>query len=59
MTQPIAPHPALASTINARPPKGFMYYFAYGMDMNPDRFELFCDYGGAKKINLHPRSINY
>ena len=40
-SHPICPHPALSFTINARPPQGYMYYFAYGMDMNPDRYVIY------------------
>ncbi|XP_052224239.1 uncharacterized protein LOC127839887 [Dreissena polymorpha] len=29
--------PPLCFTINARPPAGYLYYFAYGPDMNPHR----------------------
>jgi hypothetical protein len=34
----LSPHPPLCFKVNARPPRGYMYYFAYGMDMNPERF---------------------
>jgi hypothetical protein len=34
---PIAPYPPLCFKINARPPQGYLYYFAYGTDMNAER----------------------
>ncbi|XP_022328128.2 uncharacterized protein LOC111127310 isoform X3 [Crassostrea virginica] len=37
-TAPFAP---LCFTINARPPDGFIYYFAYGADMNPSRISTY------------------
>ncbi|KAL4218620.1 hypothetical protein ACF0H5_021210 [Mactra antiquata] len=36
-----APFPPLCFTINARPPPGYLYYFAYGPDMNPNRFSSY------------------
>ncbi|XP_013386410.1 uncharacterized protein LOC106155919 isoform X2 [Lingula anatina] len=35
---PVAPYPPICFRINAKPPEGHMYYFAYGTDMNPNRF---------------------
>ena len=43
---PVCPHPPLCFAINARPPLGFCYYFAYGLDMNPDRW-------GGQCMNPH------
>lgn len=36
-----ATFPPLCFTVNARPPQGYLYYFAYGPDMNPDRFTCY------------------
>ncbi|XP_060555277.1 uncharacterized protein LOC132716115 isoform X2 [Ruditapes philippinarum] len=36
-----APFPPVCFKINARPPKGYLYYFAYGPDMNPNRFSSY------------------
>ncbi|KAL3872141.1 hypothetical protein ACJMK2_040092 [Sinanodonta woodiana] len=38
---PVPPFPPLYFSINARPPKGYLYYFAYGPEMNPDRFSMY------------------
>ncbi|WAR30495.1 LOW QUALITY PROTEIN: hypothetical protein MAR_033037 [Mya arenaria] len=35
------PFPPLCFQINARPPAGYLYYFAYGPDMNPDRLSSY------------------
>lgn len=35
--KPIAPFPPLCFNINAKPPDGQLYYFAYGAEMNPNR----------------------
>lgn len=39
-----APFAPLCFTVNARPPDGYIYYFAYGADMNPSRYYLFFFY---------------
>ncbi|XP_067661023.1 uncharacterized protein [Haliotis asinina] len=39
--KPSAPFPPLCFSINARPPQGYLYYFAYGSDMNNDRMSLY------------------
>ncbi|XP_048245117.1 uncharacterized protein LOC124119811 isoform X1 [Haliotis rufescens] len=39
--KPSAPFPPLCFAINARPPQGCLYYFAYGADMNTDRMSLY------------------
>ncbi|XP_046547907.1 LOW QUALITY PROTEIN: uncharacterized protein LOC124257808 [Haliotis rubra] len=39
--KPSAPFPPLCFSINARPPQGYLYYFAYGADMNNDRMSLY------------------
>ena len=36
-TEPLAPFAPVCFEINAKPPAGFLYYFAYGTDMNIDR----------------------
>ena len=36
-SKPLAPMAPLCFRVNARPPEGFLYYFAYGMDMNISR----------------------
>uniref|UniRef100_K1Q2W1 Uncharacterized protein n=1 Tax=Magallana gigas TaxID=29159 RepID=K1Q2W1_MAGGI len=36
-----APFAPLCFNVNARPPDGYIYYFAYGADMNPSRWFLF------------------
>ena len=36
--KPIAPFPPLCFIINAKPPDGQLYYFAYGPEMNPNRY---------------------
>ncbi|XP_064616189.1 uncharacterized protein LOC135480309 [Liolophura sinensis] len=36
-----AQHPPLCFRINARPPTGQLYYFAYGTEMNSDRLSTF------------------
>ena len=33
-----APFPPVCFTINAKPPAGYLYYFAYGPNMNPNRY---------------------
>ncbi|KAJ8321201.1 hypothetical protein KUTeg_001243 [Tegillarca granosa] len=38
---PIAPFAPVCFKINARPPTGYMYYFAYGTDMNPARLSTY------------------
>ncbi|CAH1785850.1 unnamed protein product [Owenia fusiformis] len=38
---PIAPYPPLCFKINARPPPNYIYYFAYGSDMNPHRLSVY------------------
>ncbi|XP_056011493.1 uncharacterized protein LOC125679536 isoform X3 [Ostrea edulis] len=36
-----APFAPLCFTVNARPPDGYIYYFAYGADMNPSRISTY------------------
>ncbi|XP_061164129.1 uncharacterized protein LOC133173191 isoform X2 [Saccostrea echinata] len=36
-----APFAPLCFTVNARPPEGYIYYFAYGADMNPSRISTY------------------
>ncbi|XP_070582003.1 titin homolog isoform X2 [Ptychodera flava] len=38
---PLAPFPPLSFRINAVPPVGKVYYFAYGADMNPNRMTTY------------------
>ncbi|XP_071481714.1 uncharacterized protein [Diadema antillarum] len=38
---PLAPFPPLCFKINARPPPGKLYYFAYGPTMNPARLSMY------------------
>ncbi|XP_077987040.1 uncharacterized protein LOC144441359 [Glandiceps talaboti] len=38
---PVAPFPPLSFRINARPPDGQLYYFAYGAEMNPNRMATY------------------
>ncbi|KAK3593726.1 hypothetical protein CHS0354_013623 [Potamilus streckersoni] len=38
---PAPPFPPLYFSINARPPRDYLYYFAYGPEMNPDRFSMY------------------
>ncbi|XP_064649845.1 uncharacterized protein LOC135501590 [Lineus longissimus] len=38
---PVAPYPPLCFKINARPPQGYLYYFAYGTDMNAERLQIY------------------
>ncbi|KAK7094900.1 serine-rich adhesin for platelets-like isoform X2 [Littorina saxatilis] len=35
--EPAAPFPPLCFAVNARPPPGYLFYFAYSTYMNPDR----------------------
>ncbi|XP_071155002.1 uncharacterized protein [Mytilus edulis] len=50
--EPVAPFAPLCFTLNARAPTGYLYYFAYGPDMNPSRVsaylkrEVNCRYWG-------------
>lgn len=39
--KPIAPFPPLCFNINAKPPDGQLYYFAYGPEMNPNRMSIY------------------
>ncbi|PFX21196.1 hypothetical protein AWC38_SpisGene14322 [Stylophora pistillata] len=39
--KPIAPFPPLCFSINAKPPEGQLYYFAYGPEMNPNRMAIY------------------
>ncbi|KAI0239021.1 hypothetical protein LSAT2_010223 [Lamellibrachia satsuma] len=41
LQDPIAKYPPVCFRVNARPPDHHLYYFAYGMDMNPDRFSTY------------------
>lgn len=47
---PLAPFPPLCFKINARPPPGKLYYFAYGPTMNPARLSTYI--GSAVKQRL-------
>ncbi|KAL9988441.1 hypothetical protein ACROYT_G002886 [Oculina patagonica] len=37
----VAPFPPLCFNINAKPPEGQLYYFAYGPEMNPNRMAIY------------------
>jgi hypothetical protein len=48
--EPIAPYPPLCFRINAKPPPGCLYYFAYGLDMNPDRMTTYIQRNMQKRF---------